>query len=382
MSGRIIILGGGIIGLSAAFAAAGRGFAVTVVESGRPGGQASGAAAGMLAPYTENPDGPDPFFALCLRSLRLYPGWLDEIAEAAGQRIELHRSGSLFVAFSEADVLPLTARMAWQNRYGAGAELVDSAGLRRLEPLLSTEIRTALYVPEEAHVYAPALVDALEAACRRRGVGIIPDAGRTVRIGLCADGIEVETERAGTFAGDRLVVCTGAWTGLFERELGIPLPVHPIRGQICAYPLPIGLVHHIVVSPQAYWTAKDNGTLVCGASEDVAGFDASVTERGIARLVRQGPKVFPMLEGLEPVHRWAGLRPGTLDGRPLIGRLPQAPNVVIAAGHYRNGILLAPVTGEAVAALLTGEAPPVPLDAFDPLRFAAVRQVRYGGDIA
>jgi glycine oxidase len=382
MSGRIIILGGGIIGLSSAFAAAGRGLAVTVIEAGRPGGQASGAAAGMLAPYTENPDGPDPFFALCLRSLRLYPGWLDEIAESSGQRIGMQRSGSLFVAFSEADVLPLTARMAWQNRYGAGAELVDSSGLRRLEPLLSTDIRTALYMPEEGHVYAPALVGALEAACRRRGVGIIPDAGRTVRLGLRADGIEVETERAGTFAGDRLIVCTGAWTGLFERELGIPLPVHPIRGQICAYAVPIGLVRHIVVSPQAYWTAKNNGTLVCGASEDVAGFDASVTERGIARLVRQGPKVFPMLEGLEPVHRWAGLRPGTLDGRPLIGRLPHAPNVVIAAGHYRNGILLAPVTGEAVAALLAGEAPPVPLDAFDPLRFAAVRQIRFGGDSA
>jgi glycine oxidase len=375
MSERIIILGGGIIGLSAAFAAAARGFSVTVVESGRPGGQASGAAAGMLAPYTENPDGPDPFFALGLKSLRMYPDWMAEIGEASGLRVELHRSGSLAVAFNEADVLPLTARMTWQNRYGAGAELVHSAELRRLEPLLAPEIGTALYVPEESHVYAPALVEALEAACRRRGVGIAAAAGLTVRLNLHADGVEIETEHAGTFTGDQLAVCTGAWTGLFERELGLPLPIHPIRGQICAFPVPIGLIRRIVVSPQAYWTAKSNGTLVCGASEDVAGFDASVTERGIARLVRWGPKVFPFLKDLEPVHRWAGLRPGTLDGRPLIGRLRHAPRVVIAAGHYRNGILLAPATGAAVAALLAGDAPPVPLEAFDPLRFTAVRQV-------
>mgnify|MGYP001430016554 FL=1 len=373
MSEKVLILGGGIIGLASALAAACRGFSVTVVEAGRPGGQASGAAAGMLAPYTENPDGPDPFFALCLESLRMYPAWLEEIGEASGRRIELHRSGSLAVAFNEADVLPLTARMAWQNEYGARAELIGDDELRQLEPLLSTDIRTALYVPEESHVYAPALVEALEVACRRRGVSIAAGAGRTIRMRLRAEGAEVVTEHAGSFTGDRLVVCTGAWTGLFEQELGVPLPVHPIRGQICAYAVPVGLVRRIVVSPQAYWTAKSNGTLVCGASEDVAGFDTSVTERGIARLVRQGPKVFPMLEGLEPVHRWAGLRPGTLDGRPLIGRLPHAPRVIVAAGHYRNGILLAPVTGAAVAALLAGGTPPVPLDAFDPLRFAAVR---------
>lgn len=375
MSDSVIVLGGGIVGLAAAFAAAGRGFRVTVVESGRPGGQASGAAAGMLAPYSENLDGPDPFFALGLASLRMYPDWLDEIREASGTAIDMHRSGSLAVAFREADLLPLTARMKWQNRYGAKAELISAAELRQMEPLLAPEIEFALYVPQESHVYAPALVEALEAACRSRGVRIAAGAGSTVQLKLHADGVEITTERAGAFTGDRLVVCTGAWTGQFARELGLPLPIHPIRGQICAYPLPAGLVRRIVVSPQAYWTAKDNGTLVCGASEDVAGFDASVTERGIARLVRWGPKVFPILKDLEPVHRWAGLRPGTLDGRPLIGRLRHAPRVIIAAGHYRNGILLAPVTGEAVAALLTEEAPPLPLEAFDPHRFTAVRHV-------
>lgn len=382
MSERVVILGGGIVGLASALAAVGRGFAVTLIESGRPGGQASGAAAGMLAPYTENPDGPDPFFALCLASLRMYPDWLAEIGDASGHKIEMQRSGSLAIAFNEADVLPLTGRMAWQNRYGAGAELVDASELRRLEPLLAPDIETALHIPEESHVYAPALVAALAAACRRRGVDMVAEAGRTVRMNLHANGVEIGTERAGAFAGDRLVVCTGAWTGLLERELGIPLPVHPIRGQICAYPLPVGHIRRIVVSPQAYWTAKSNGTLVCGASEDVAGFDTSVTERGIARLVRWGPKVFPFLRDLEPAHRWAGLRPGTLDGRPLIGLLRHAPRVVIAAGHYRNGILLAPVTGAAVAAQLAGEAPPVPLEAFDPLRFAAARQFRDEGRLA
>jgi len=371
MAESVLVMGGGIIGLACAFEAAGLGCRVTVIEAGTPGGQASGAAAGMLAPYSENPDQPDDFFRLCLASLHRYPEWLARVEEASGDVVEWQPSGSLNIVYHDADIEPLRTRMDWHNRFGAGAELVDGAALRGLEPMLSHDVRAAIRYPGESHVYAPALVAALERACAAVGVRIVQQAGATVHVEPRSSSVEVRTERQGSFAADRLVVCAGAWSGAFEAWFGLPIPVHPIRGQICAYPVPVGTVRHIVVSSQAYWTAKGNGTLVCGASEDVAGFDDSVTERGIGRLVRWGPRAFPMLQDLPVTHRWAGLRPATRDGLPLIGKLASAPNVIIAAGHYRNGILLAPVTAASVAALLQGgRETPVPLAAFAPERFA------------
>ncbi len=341
-----------------------------MLEAGVPGGQASGAAAGMLAPFSENPDQPDDFFRLCLDSLRRYPEWLVSIEAASGMTIEWHPSGSLNIAYHEADLEPLRTRMDWHNRFGADAELVDAAALRRLEPMLSHDVSAAVRYPGESHVYAPQLVAALEQACVQRGVRIVSQTGDATDVRISPTSVEVATERQGRHAADRLVACTGAWSGALERWFGLPIPVHPIRGQICAYPVPVGAVWHIVVSSQAYWTAKGNGTHVCGASEDVAGFDTAVTERGIGRLIRWGPRAFPMLADLPVTHRWAGLRPATRDGWPLIGKLADAPNVIVATGHYRNGILLSPVTAAAVGALLDEREAPIRLTAFAPERFA------------
>ncbi|PZD95126.1 glycine oxidase ThiO [Paenibacillus sambharensis] len=372
MAEHILVLGGGIIGLSCAFTAAERGFRVTVVEPHMPGGQASGAAAGMLAPFSENPEQPDDFFHLCRESLKLYPGWINRIEAASGEKIEWHETGSLNVVYHEADINPLYSRILWQNRYGADARLVMPEELREMEPALSHDVKAAVYYPHESHVYAPGLVAALEKACIARGVTIVCQAGDVEDVRVSDSGIAVTTANAGDLWADRLVVCAGAWSGLYERWFGITVPVHPIRGQICAYEVPFGEVRHMIFSPQAYWTSKANGTLVCGASEDVAGFDTSVTDKGIGRLVRYGPKTLPMLEQLPVVHRWAGLRPATRDGRPLLGFVSGMPQVVMAAGHYRNGILLSPVTAEAVVSLLEGRPAPVPLTAFSPGRFTAV----------
>lgn len=383
MSRRVLVLGGGIVGLACAFEAAGRGFAVTVIEPGRPGGQASGAAAGMLAPYAENGDRPDPFFLLCLESFRLYPDWLRRIEEAAGAEcpaIGWTSSGSLTLAFHEADLLPLRARTEWQNRYGAAAQLVDRTELMRLEPGLTAAAAGGVICPGECHVQAPALVAALEAACRRSGVTIA--AGTGIVTGLRAAGaagpassapaVTVDTAHGGSFRGDRAVVCAGAWSGSYAEWLGISIPVHPIRGQIISYATAGGEMRHMVFSPQAYWVAKGNGTIVCGASEDAAGFDASVTERGIGRLQRCSARTFAFLKERPPLHSWAGLRPATADGRPLLGPVPGRPQIVMAAGHYRNGILLAPATAKAVCGLLEGrtDALRTPLGAFAPGRFA------------
>ncbi|MFC4812839.1 glycine oxidase ThiO [Paenibacillus sp. GCM10023250] len=400
MSRRVVVLGGGIVGLACAFEAALAGDAVTVVEPGRAGGQASGAAAGMLAPYTENPEQPDAFFRLCLDSLRRYPEWVRRIEAVSGLSAELTASGSLTVALHEADLQPLQARLAWQRRYGAEAALVGPERLRELEPRLTGAAVGALHCPGEAHVHAPKLVAALEAACRRLGVRLLEHAGRIAPPRIAGGRLEpaVETAAYGRIAGDALVVCAGAWANAYAEACGFPIPVHPIRGQICAFELAgaggsapaegtqwggggsaAESVRHMVFSSQAYWVQKQDGRLVCGASEDAAGYDASVTERGIARLTRWTPRVFPFLAGRAPAMTWAGLRPATVDGRPLIGAVPGSPDALIAAGHYRNGILLAPATAALIGGLLQGRPPePEAAASFAPERFArgAVRSSR------
>jgi len=377
----VIVLGGGIIGLSCAYECRKRGYKVTVLETGVCGGQASGAAAGMLAPFSENGDQPDPFFLLSLESLRLYPEWVREIREVSGTEFSYVKSGSLYVIYHEADILALRSRRRWQNEYGADGELISADELLRLEPHVSRSAVGALYCPHEAHVYAPDFVKALEQACRVIGVTIADRLERT-DIAEWERGIAVLSADGRKFTADRLVVCAGAWSGLMERTFSLSIPVYPIRGQICAYETPHEPVRHMVFCSQGYVVAKQNGTLVCGASEDVAGFDASVTEQGIARLEKWNRQLYPFLASMTPFHKWAGLRPATQDGYPLIGPLRRSEAVLFATGHYRNGILLSPVTAKIIADFMDGRtyenagsvsgASPyrtIPLDAFAPERF-------------
>ncbi|WP_127532652.1 glycine oxidase ThiO [Paenibacillus kobensis] len=379
MSGHVLIAGGGIIGLSCAFEAARRGSRVTVVEPNRFGGQASGAAAGMLAPYSENTEQPDVFFDLCRYSLDRYEQWVADVEYASGDQVEWMRTGSLNIAFHEADVLPMQTRLIWQNARGARAELVEGAALRSLEPRLTERAAAGLYCPAESHVFAPKLVAALYEACLRLGVQLIEHAGAIVAAdsGTSSSlsgsgGVSITTASGARYEADRLVLCAGAWSGAYEQMLGFAPEVHPIRGQICSFEAPVTDVRHMVFTSQAYWVGKQNGAIVCGASEDVSGFDTTVTERGIDRLIRATDRTFPFLAGKPTIKRWAGLRPATRDGRPLIGVPDGAPNVIVAAGHYRNGILLSPGTAHIVGDLLDRKAPAVPLGEFRPDRFSRV----------
>lgn len=379
-SERVLVLGGGVIGLSCALELRLRGCEVAVLEARRCGGQASGAAAGMLAPYSENVEGPDAFFQFCRQSLALYPQWKEQVQALSAMPFEYCHSGSLQIAYHEADLQVLAGRAQWQQAHGSTGAVVAGEALRALEPALAPQVLAALYTPEECHLYAPDYVAALEQACRNSGVRIHDMLGQ-VEIGEFDEQVSVETVIEGAkkkkyIAGDRLLVCNGAWASGLAERFGCPIPIYPIRGQICAYDAAsLPTVKHMVFGPQGYLVAKANGTLVCGASEDVAGYDSSVTERGIARLQRWNKRVIPELGQAEPFHRWAGLRPATQDGLPLIGRLPQAKRVWLAAGHYRNGILLSPATAKLAADMLQG----LPYDAeyadFAPQRFMAASRV-------
>ncbi|WP_216829995.1 glycine oxidase ThiO [Alkalihalobacterium elongatum] len=369
MGERIVVLGGGIIGLATAFECQRRGHDVTVLEKVACGGQASGAAAGMLAPFSEIGEDPDDFFRLCLESLKLYPKWQKDVKDVSGMDFEYSNSGSLHCVYHEADLLALETRQQWQGQFGAKAEILYGEELFKLEKELSRDMIAAMYYPEESHVYAPDYVKALEEGCLKLGVKIF-DHLEEVSVQSWKSEISIIAKSGQTFSGDRLVVSNGAWAKELENVFDLNIPVYPIRGQICAYNIPVGKVKHIIYTSQGYLVPKANGTLVNGASEDIAGFDTTVTEKGIRRLTNWNKNVLPFLEMEVPFHTWAGLRPATQDGYPLIGQLSNKPEIIFAAGHYRNGILLSPVTAHIVADLLDEKQEIVPLGSFAPERFS------------
>lgn len=369
MGEKIVVLGGGIVGLSIAYECGRRGHQVTVLEKTNCGGQASGAAAGMLAPFSEIDEDPDDFFRLCLASLRLYPTWQEEVKAISKRQFEFRNTGTLHCIYHEADMLLLESRRRWQGEFGAKAEIVEASQLEKLEPELSKEIIAAMYYPEESHVYAPDYVKALEEACRNLGVEIYEQL-EEVHISEWREGISLTSKDGQIFTGERLVIANGAWSKELEETFELTIPVYPIRGQICAYEIPVSKINHLIFTSQGYLVEKQNGTIVNGASEDIAGFNTTVTEKGIQRLTNWNKHILPFLEQMTPFHTWAGLRPATQDGFPLIGALASAPHVVFATGHYRNGILLSPITGTVVADIIEGKVERTPLVDFAPERFS------------
>lgn len=369
MGERVLVLGGGVIGLATAFELSQRGYPVTILEKAKCGGQASGAAAGMLAPFSEIGEDPDDFFQLCLDSLRMYKKWQQEVKRVSKLDFEYTESGSLHAVYHEADVLALETRKSWQEQWGTQAELLSGEQLRKMEPLLSNELMAAMYYPEESHVFAPDYVKALEKACRENGVEIY-DTLESVEIKEWKEDIFLRAKNGQTFQAERLIICSGAWASELEETFGIRIPIYPIRGQICAYHMDESEIKHIVYTSQGYFVPKANKTLVNGASEDIAGFRTDVTEKGISRLTNWNKRVFPHLSKKKPFHTWAGLRPATQDGFPLIGKLQNAQHIIFATGHYRNGILLSPITAVAVADLLDQKPDYLPLRSCIPERFS------------
>jgi glycine oxidase len=360
----VVVVGGGIIGLSLAWQLAREGASVVVLERGQIGGQATGAAAGMLAPLAEARE-PSPFVALALASLRLYPGVAATLYEEVGLDVELRGPGMLRVALTEVEAEALRRDWLWQREAGLRLEWLTAEEARRLEPALAPEVRAAIFSPEERHVEPRRLVRAWGLAAVARGV--------RVREGAAATGFETRRGRVtAVLAGetrvacDVLVVAGGAWSGELTGWLGAPLPVFPVCGQILALACLPPPVRHTIYSHTGYLVPRADGRVVVGATEDHAGFDARPTADGMGRLLTMAPALVPSLAEAPFESAWAGLRPATSDRRPLLGPLPGWENVLLATGHYRNGILLAPITAERLAAQIAngcaaGRAPVDPL---------------------
>jgi glycine oxidase len=357
----VLVIGGGIIGLSCARELALAGFQVELLERLPAGAEASIAAAGMLSPLAEVPE-PGPFFEACRTSRDLWLPLVAALEEETGLTVEHDSSGALLVALDEDEEAHLERLTAAARELGEPVEEVESRALRRWVPDTSPAVRRTVHLPGEHRVDNIQACAALAAAALRAGV-VISYGFEVERVERQGEGVRVESGEDHREAG-LLVLATGAWSG---RVPGLPeLPVRPVRGQM----LLVGGVEWpwkgSVRSVHGYAVRRGLTGLLVGATVEEAGFHTTTTVAGIGGLLAFVRRVFPGLEEARLEATWAGLRPGTPDGLPIVGRLPGWP-ALLATGHFRNGILLAPWTAREIVRLAQGAG--TEEAAFSPARF-------------
>ena len=348
----VAIVGGGIVGLAVAWRARQRGLSVLLLERGELGAGTSRVAAGMLAPVAETDAGERALLELGLESARRWPSFADELAAASALDVGYRPCGTLMLARDRDEAEALDRERELRERFGLKVQALLPTAARRLEPALAPTMRSALHLPDD-HSADPRLVCAALARAAER-------AGAVLRTG-------VEVADLGALPAEQVVVAAGPWSGAFGREAR----VRPVKGQSLRLrdPAGPGLLERVVRWGQpspGYLVPRGDGRYVLGATQEERGFDTAVTALGVHDLLRDAAELVPGVLELEVEEAIAGLRPGTPDNAPIIGRSPSDPRVVWATGHHRNGVLLAPVTAGLVVGELAGE----PADhAFGPGRF-------------
>jgi glycine oxidase len=320
----------------------------------------------MLAPQSES-DSPNPFFDFCVASARLYPDWIQHLHQESGVDPEYADSGLLFVASTEESLCRLQRSAEWQREAGLKAELVSARDVTSLEPRLTLPTAGAMLFPGECHVTPRRLLEALTGACAVNRVEL-RSGGRVLEIvhahGKTA-GVRTATE---LFEAPTVVVASGVRS--FELAgLSPALPLSPRKGQILSLTSSPPAFKRMIRWDHAYVVPRRSGELVVGATNEDMGFDRSVTPAGVGGLLQRVQELSSYVSTLPINEMWTGLRPATPDGFPIIGEA-SLEGLIYATGHYRNGILLAPITAAAVVALVEGKPSPVPLTAFAPSRFA------------
>lgn len=372
MNTDVLIIGGGVIGLSIAREMHKSGVGqITVADKGRAGREASWAAAGMLAPQAEA-DRIDDFYRFCSESRDLYPEFAEELKGETGVDIELDRSGTLYLALTDHDVGETFRRFEWQRTAGLDVERLNDAECRSFEPAVSDGIREGLFFPNDWQVENRKLLAALIEFARLNSVEIIENAAVK---NLIADGrriVGAESVDGKTISAGHVILATGAWTSLIKiGEVSLPVEVKPIRGQMICFKQSERRFRRVVYSPRGYIVPRADGRILAGATVEDAGFDTATTDEGIDALRKAALEIAPSLANLGIAEKWAGLRPFAADGLPVIGRLSQAENLYVATAHYRNGILLAPLTAKLVAEALVENRNSVFPSSFGPQRFRA-----------
>jgi glycine oxidase len=356
-SAEIVVIGGGVIGLTIARALALRGVHdVCLLERGALGTEASSAAAGMLLPQVEA-DRQDDFFSLACRSRDLYPSFAAALLEETGIDIELDETGTLYLALTTHDQEEIENRYEWQTRAGLPVEFLSAAEARDLEPCISSSTLGALRFPKDVQVENRRLLNALANSVNRLGVRTVTETN--------VDALIIEENRLRGVKTSRgvvdcaaAVVAAGTWSSFIQQAQS--LTIEPVRGQMVCLEAKPQLTHHIICSPRGYIVPRKDGRLLAGSTSERAGFAKQVTAGGISSILQHAHAISPAISSLPIVDTWAGLRPRSSDGLPVLGPCDEIDGLFYATGHYRNGILLAPLTGELISeAIVEGAASPL-----------------------
>jgi glycine oxidase len=364
----VLVLGGGVIGCSIAYHLAKAGVGVIIVDQGEVGAQASSAAAGLLAPLLPFKSAPE-FVALLLASFDLFPSLVPELEDASGIGIQYERTGALRTASNARGFTRLQQHIGSWRSWGFQTSLLNGDEARFIEPELAPSIYGAVFAPEEAQVKAPSLVNAFAQAAVNRGACL---SRFTQVVSLHGKGGQVSgvlTAEGETLSCNHLVIASGAWSAIGGSWLAFDVPVRPLRGQVISLRQPLSPVRHILFGEGIYLAPKADGTVLVGATKDDVGFDTRTTPEGVDWLRSAAQRLVPALAGSELVSAWAGLRPKTPDGQPILGPVPTWENVTIATGHNAFGVTLSAITGPLIAQqVMTANAPEI-MRPFSPLRF-------------
>jgi glycine oxidase len=366
---EVAVIGGGIIGLSVAWQLARAGVETVVFERSEAGKSASWAAAGMIAPQAEVGFEELNFLKLGQESLALYPQFLAELSEDSAMTVALDTRGTLMVALDRDDREALRREFEFRKKIGLAVEWLSGSEARELEPLLSAKVTSAIWLPDDGQIDNQALIVAIREALVRRG-GKIYEQTPVERIEIEQGKVTGVIIGSGKVKAKQVVLAAGAWS----REIGgLPeavLPaVRPVKGQIVTLKMSEPLVlTKVIRSPRVYLAPKFDGRLIVGATSEEKGFDTKPTAGGVLTLLDEAYEAVPAIYELPMEEVRVGLRPGSRDNEPLIGE-SAIKNLFIATGHYRHGILLAPVTAYAIAAQMLGKAVSENLLPFHPARF-------------
>lgn len=361
-----LIVGGGIIGLSLAWELAGRQQACRVVDQGEIGRGCSWAGAGILPPARLD-TALDPIDRLRGLSHEIYPQWTAQLTAETGIDTGFRRCGGIYVARRSGEAASLLGQIQYWNAYGIEAKQLSSAELAKLEPALGglDELRMAILAPEECQVRPPHLLRALTHACRQRGVvftestrvtGLLHDPGNQRVSGVSTD--------SGDYFAETIVLCCGAWASQFADPRGRLKEVFPVRGQVLIYRAPPGLLHCVINEGNRYLLPRDDGHLYVGSSEEEVGWQQGTTPEIVASLKNWAEQLVPTLAGCEIERTFSGLRPGSMDSFPFLGRSPDYENLYLASGHFRSGLHLACGTARVLAELIGDRPLSVPIESF------------------
>jgi glycine oxidase len=374
----VVVIGGGVIGLAVAWKIAVRGMAVVVVDP-EPGRGASWAAAGMLAPVSEVQRGEEPLLALNLASARRWPAFAADLAEAVGRPIGYRPSGTLAVAADDGDRAWTEELYQFQHELGLGVEWLTGRRARELEPSIAPGVRAAIWAPGDHQVDNRLLVGALLDAARGAGVALRRQRAVTLE---CSAGAVSGVRLAGgtSLRAATVVLAAGSWSGQVDGVPAGAVPVRPVKGQILRLlpseraPALTRTVRGIVQGSSVYVVPREDGTVVVGATVEERGFDTAATAGAVYELLRDAHRVIPAITEMVLGEVSTGLRPGSPDNAPIVGPASACgvDGLVVATGHYRQGILLAPLTAAAVTAIVAGDEPPHEIAPFGPGRFAGL----------